>query len=284
MQNVLVIRNIEAGRKTALKYKKQVLEFLLSKKLRFKIIEIDEISNINISDYDTIIAMGGDGTVNKCAKLVINTDLVLGIIPCGTANLLAANLGIPLNIKNALKLLGNNSTKIDMIDVNGEKSILRVGFGFDSNIICNTPQSFKNKFGYFSYLVAGIIFSFRLKTKKYKISINNKICEYNASSFIVANASNMYKNKFVVGKKSSVKDSLFDIFILKTSNTFLLFYELIRIFLGIKKDNSRASYIQSSNLKIFNNWLKAHIDGEKYKFSTDINFKIIEKSVNIYIK
>lgn len=284
MQNVLVVRNLKAGRKTALKYKKQVLNFLLSKSLKFKIIEVDEISNIDISDYDTIIAMGGDGTVNKCAKLVENSDKILGIIPCGTANLLASNLKIPLNIKQALKLLGNNTTKIDIIDVNKEKSVLRVGFGFDSNIICNTPQSIKNKFGYFSYLIAGILYSFRLKTKKYNLVINGENLYLDASCIIVSNASNMYKNKFVVGKFSSVQDSLFDIFILKTTNPISLFYELIRIFLGIKKNNSRALYLCANKLIIHNRWLSAHIDGEKYNFDTDINFKIKEKSVNIYVK
>lgn len=284
MQKVLVVRNIKAGRKVAIKYKKQVLDFLLSNNLKFKIIEVEELNSVDVSEYDTVIAMGGDGTVSKCAQLVINTDKVLGILPCGTANLLASNLGISTNIKNALNILGKNISKIDVVEVNWKQSILRVGFGFDSNIICNTPQSIKNKFGYFSYLIAGILYSFRLKNKKYKFSIDNQFFEVDASCFIVSNAANMYKNIFEVAANSSAQDGLFDIFILKTTNPFVLFFELVKIFLGIKKNNFHTLYIQTSNLIIYNDWLNSHIDGEKHNFNCDIHFKIIEKSVNIYVK
>ena len=119
-----------------------------------------------MESYDTIIAMGGDGTVNKVANCVVNTDKVLGIIPTGTANLLAAKLGLSMDLKKTLKVIESGKTKsIDMMLINDKNSILRCGFGYDSDIICKTPQSLKNKFGYLAYFIAGIIFMMRLTPK-----------------------------------------------------------------------------------------------------------------------
>ena len=147
MKNVLVVSNYRAGRKTAILNKKKLRKFLYKNSENFKIIDICDVDNIDITEFDTIIAMGGDGTVNKVIPLIINTDKTLGIIPCGTANLLAAKLGIPTNLKKALKILKKGKIKkIDVVDINGIPSILRFGLGYDADIIGKTPQSLKNKF------------------------------------------------------------------------------------------------------------------------------------------
>ena len=66
-------------------------------------------------------AVGGDGTVNKVAQMVAFTDKTLAIIPTGTANLLAAKLGIPTNLRKNLKILSKeNINKIDALKINDE--------------------------------------------------------------------------------------------------------------------------------------------------------------------
>ena len=105
MKNVLVICNYKAGRKTAILNKKKLKKFLFKNAEKFKIIDICSDSELDVTDYDTIIAMGGDGTINQVIPYLINTNKTLGIIPCGTANLLAAKLGIPTDLKKALKII-----------------------------------------------------------------------------------------------------------------------------------------------------------------------------------
>ena len=120
---------------------------------KFKIIDICSDSELDVTDYDTIIAMGGDGTINQVIPYLINTNKTLGIIPCGTANLLAAKLGIPTDLKKALKIIKEGKQKqIDSIDINGKPCILRLGLGYDADIIGKTPQALKNKFGYLFFL------------------------------------------------------------------------------------------------------------------------------------
>lgn len=283
MNNFLVVNNFNAGRKQAIKYKKTILDFLIRTKKKYRFIDIDQLAQTDISMFDVIIAVGGDGTINKIIPFVINTNKVIGIIPCGTANLLAAKSGIPSEINSAIDIIEQEKIKsIDIIKINEKYSALRTGFGYDSDIVCKTPQSLKNKFGYFSYFLAGILFSLRLKQKKYILSFDNKKLSIAATCLIIANAGNMFKNIVSVSKNCKLDDGLFDVFILKVKNPILFFIEFLQIIFDKKSSNSKAAYFQCSKLSIKNDFCTCHIDGEKQKIKDNIEINIIPKSVNIF--
>ena len=285
MKNVLIVTNFNAGRKKAIKYKKTVLDFLIRRCKMFKFATIEELDNIDFNLFDTIIAMGGDGTVNKVLPNLVNTEKVLGIIPSGTANLLASRLGISSNLKKSLKIIEKQNIKeIDALNINGNLCSLRFGIGYDANIISKTPQSLKNKYGYLAYFIAGIIYALRLKNKNYEITYDNITIQEEASGIIVANAANMYKNLVSIGKKSKPDDGIIDIFILKTSNPLLFLLEFNKILLNIKYDSSIAKYIKAKSINIKNNWLACHIDGEARKLKNDIQIDILPKTIKVYSK
>lgn len=283
MENVLLINNPNSGRRQALKHKKAVVKFLLEKGLKFKSIAIDEIEKTPFDNFDTIIVIGGDGTVNKVLPHVLNKDKTIGIIPSGTANLLAAKLKIPTNAKKALKIIENGRiSNIDILKINDKYSALRLGLGYDSDIICKTPQSLKNKFGYFAYFLSGILFALRLKQKHYTIFYDNKKLSIVATCIIAANAGNMFRNIFSISQKCELDDGLLDIFILKVKNPIMFFAEFLQIIFDKKSTNSKAMYFQTSNFKIKNDITTGHIDGEKQKFKGDIEINITPKSVKIF--
>lgn len=282
MKNVLLVTNINAGRKKSLLYKKQVINFLRLNQIDFKSVEIENLVTENFTDIDTVIVIGGDGTVNKVVPYIIDTEKTLGIIPCGTANLLAAKLGISDNIKQAIKIISKKTTKkIDVLKVNDRYSILRLGLGYDSDIICKTPQSLKNKFGYFAYFFAGMIFALRLKQKKYRLTFDNQKLSVIATCIIVANAGNMYRNIFSISKNCKLDDGIMDIFVLKVKNPILFFTEFLQIIFDKRTTNSKAMYFQASDLLISNDISTGHIDGEKTKFKDDIKINIVPKSIKI---
>ena len=282
MNNVLIVANFSAGRKQAIKYKKRIQKFLLVRQMYFRFINIDRLQEVDMEMFDTILVVGGDGTVNKVLPYLVNTNKTLGIIPCGTANLLASKLGIN-SISKALKVIDKeNVRKIDVMTVNDNLSVLRFGIGYDADIIGKTPQSLKNKFGYFAYFIAGIIFALRLKNKEYSIIFDDRERTIKASCIIVANAGNMYKNLFSISKDSHLDDGMFDIFILKTQNPILFFIEFLKIMFNLKINNSLAEYHKAKDLKIKNRYCLAHIDGEKMKFSENLDFKIEHNAINVY--
>lgn len=283
MKNVLVINNPNAGRKKAVKYKKLVIQFLLRKNCSFKTIEISKLTSTDFEDFDTVFAIGGDGTVNKVIPYIVNTDKVLGIIPCGTANLLAAKLNIPTNPKKALEIINHSVIKnVDVLKVQDKYSVLRLGLGYDSDIICKTPQSLKNKFGYFAYFLAGILFALRLKQKSYTIFFNDKKLSILATCIIVANAGNMYRNLVSISNNCNLQDGKFEVFILKVKNLITFFIEFLGIIFNYKNSNSKAMYFQTNELLIKNEFSTGHIDGEKQKFKDDIKINIVPKSVKVF--
>ncbi len=283
MKNVLVINNPNAGRKKAAKYKKLLIQFLLRKNCSFKTIEISKLTSTDFEEFDTVFAIGGDGTVNKVIPYIVNTDKVLGIIPCGTANLLAAKLNIPTNPKKALEIINHSVIKnVDVLKVQDKYSVLRLGLGYDSDIICKTPQSLKNKFGYFAYFLAGILFALRLKQKSYTIFFNNKKLSILATCIIVANAGNMYRNLVSISNNCNLQDGKFEVFILKVKNPITFFIEFLGIIFNYKNSNSKAMYFQTNELLIKNEFSTGHIDGEKQKFKDDIKINIVPKSVKVF--
>ena len=283
MKNVLVVFNYNAGRRKATIYKKTIHKFLLERCNKFKFIAVEELEDTNLDEYDTIFAVGGDGTVNKVATKAAKAGKNLALIPSGTANLLANKLGIPNDLKNALKVVDKNCVKkIDYIDINGKECYLRCGFGYDCDIVCKTPQTLKNRFGYLSYLFAGIIFAFRLQPRMYEINYDGKTMNVEATCLIVANAANMYQNMSSIAQKSQPDDGLADIFVLKAKNPFTFISEFFRILFGVTKDSGYALYFTAQNLSIKNNWAVCHIDGEKTKLKDDINISVRPKVLSVY--
>ena len=81
----------------------------------------------------TIVAVGGDGTVNEVARGILGSDKVLGIIPCGSGDGLALHLGISRNYRTALKtIMAGKTVPMDAATVNGRPFFSVCGTGFDA--------------------------------------------------------------------------------------------------------------------------------------------------------
>lgn len=284
MKKILVVENINAGKKNAVSADKIIEEFYLGKDVELNIVGIKDISENAVKNSDVIITVGGDGTVNKVVPFAMKFDKPIGVIPCGTANLLSAKLKIPTDFKKALQVIENGQKlKIDVLKVNDNYSVLRTGFGYDADIICKTPQSLKNKFGYFSYFVAGVLFALRLKQQIYHLTYDNdKKLSVLATCLIIANAGNMYKNVVSISKNCRLDDGKFDVFILKVKNPILFFIEFLQIIFDKKSSNSKAMYFQTKNISIKNDYCVCHIDGEKQKIRDNIKIETIPCAVYVF--
>jgi YegS/Rv2252/BmrU family lipid kinase len=105
---------------------------------------------------DLVIAFGGDGTVRECAEGISGTDLPLGVIPAGTGNLLARNLGIPDDIEESIAVaLGDNARTLDTGLANSELFAVMAGAGFDAEVMANTDSEAKERVGSLAYFLEG---------------------------------------------------------------------------------------------------------------------------------
>lgn len=109
---------------------------------------------------ETVIAVGGDGTVRAVAEAVAGTDVSLGIVPQGTGNLLARNLGVPLDdIPAALRRIAKaDARRIDLgwvrFDDEERAFAVMVGFGLDAQMLVETDDDLKDRAGWLAYVEA----------------------------------------------------------------------------------------------------------------------------------
>src|SRR5918997_5241973 len=104
--------------------------------------------------YEMVVAAGGDGTVSAVAEGLVGTATPLGIIPLGTANVLARELGIPVELEGAVQLLAgaHGVTSIDAMKVGQKHYFTQVGVGIDALMIRDTKREHKRRFGRIAYL------------------------------------------------------------------------------------------------------------------------------------
>jgi len=103
---------------------------------------------------DLLFVWGGDGMVQRCIDAVGTKPVALAILPAGTGNLLARNLGIPLDLEDAVAVgLHGARRTIDVGRVNGERFAVMTGTGFDALMIRDADRALKNRLGRAAYRV-----------------------------------------------------------------------------------------------------------------------------------
>jgi diacylglycerol kinase (ATP) len=104
---------------------------------------------------DLVIAAGGDGTVTACASGVAGSQVPMAVLPIGTGNVLALNLGIPLDLRQAVAIgLTGEDMQIDLGTANDKPFVVMAGLGIDASLLQSTSEQAKRRFGYLAYVVA----------------------------------------------------------------------------------------------------------------------------------
>ena len=106
---------------------------------------------------DLLVVWGGDGMVQRTIDVVAGTKIPLAIIPAGTGNLLATNLGVPPTIEGAVEAaFRGEHRRIDLGRINGEHFAVMAGIGFDGAMIRDADKGLKDRLGKLAYVWAGI--------------------------------------------------------------------------------------------------------------------------------
>ncbi len=106
---------------------------------------------------DLVLACGGDGTVTACAAGVAGSGTPLGILPLGTGNLLARNLGLPLDLDAALvTALTGSDRRLDAGSANGHMFVVMAGLGFDAKMLGGSSEPLKKRLGSAAYVLSGL--------------------------------------------------------------------------------------------------------------------------------
>jgi YegS/Rv2252/BmrU family lipid kinase len=123
---------------------------------------------------DLLFIWGGDGTIQRCVDAVAGEDVNLAILPAGTANLLANNLNIPIDLSAAVDVgLYGERRRLDVGVLNGERFAVMAGVGFDAIMMRDADGELKGHFGRLAYVWTGVRAT-HMTSRKVRIEIDGK--------------------------------------------------------------------------------------------------------------
>jgi diacylglycerol kinase (ATP) len=239
------------------------------------------IAKRECKNFDIIVAAGGDGTINEVINGIdINTKL--GIIPLGTANILAIEAGIKNDIKSICKSIEKGVTKkIYISNINNKKFFLMAGIGYDGDIVHKMKPSLKKIFGKAMFGFLGLLEFFKLK--KYNIKVETE-SETAFGNWVLVTNSKYYAGPYKITKSTSIfNDSIVCYVFNDLSRLGFLYYIFLILFYGDLGRSTKITKIISKNIKISSKEkINVQCDGEKYgNLPIEINFS--SESVNLLI-
>ncbi|MFA5326827.1 MAG: diacylglycerol kinase family protein [Prolixibacteraceae bacterium] len=168
------------------------------------------------NEFDLIVAVGGDGTVNEVAQGLVGTKSIMGIIPMGSGNGLARELGISMNIrKSARALLEGNTLELDVCRLNNQRFLCTSGIGFDARIAYLMGKASTR--GFMKYVQLVLQESIAYKPVDVRMKIDGVVVDRSVFLITFANASQFGNNAFIA-PGASMTDGLIDVVIVKKFN------------------------------------------------------------------
>jgi len=225
--------------------------------------------------YDAVIAVGGDGTINEAVNGLINTDTNLGIIPRGTANLLATEMVIPMNIEAACNAVAKNkAVRIDTAKVNDHHFTIMAGIGFDAHVVKKVDDGkSKNILGALAYPLTAMRELIRYPFRKIKILTEDGVT-HTAFYVFIQNAK-IYASGFEMVPDAKKDDGWMEVVMFPTKNIF----SLIIYLLSQNKDKYRV-YMQSVKSLEIQSHHAIQIDGD-YACKGPATIEIVPQSLSI---
>jgi YegS/Rv2252/BmrU family lipid kinase len=230
--------------------------------------------------FTIAVAVGGDGTVNKVASAIVHTSVSLGIIPMGSGNGLARTLNLPMNPKNALKVISlAKGCSIDSGIINDRNFFCTSGIGFDAHI--GNLFSTSTKRGLQSYVKIICSEFYHYKPKHYQLTFNGTTISSKAFLITFANAG-QYGNNFYIAPHADLKDGLLTMCILQPFS----FYNLLPIISKIiRRKTMNSKFLKYSNGTQFtvktNEAVIYHFDGEPGELVNEVEVSILPNSLQV---
>lgn len=227
--------------------------------------------------YDIVISAGGDGSINEVVNGLAEKGTTMGILPSGTANVLARELNIPLDAEKAAKIIGAGKIKnIDLGLANGRYFTLMAGIGFDAKVVHNVMQPLKDVIGGAAYVIKGIEILSHYEAVDVTIEMPEETYTGKAFLVIVANAST-YAYQIKVVPDASYEDGLLDVCVFEKpiSDKMGLIRQVAEVFINTHKYNDYVKFYRTTTAKINSNHkIPVQIDGDPFETTPlDISIK-----------
>lgn len=225
-----------------------------------------------------VIVAGGDGTVLTIAKCIYDTDIVMGIIPAGSANGLAVNFNIPDTLEKQIEVAFSECfLKIDALFLNDKMCLHIADLGMNAELIKNFESSgIRGKFGYFLQTIPTIFKSD--SPYEFEIETSEGVFKETGILLAIANA-NKFGTGATINPNGKMTDGLFEILIFKK----LDFIEILKTLQDNPEMSSEFMETYSTDKATIKSKKEVpfQIDGEYLGLHSEIKVKIEKQKINI---
>ena len=232
---------------------------------------------ITATHPDKVVAVGGDGTVKLVAECLLDTEIIMGVLPAGSANGFAKELGIPADSIGALEfLLKQDTQRIHLVKINDQLCIHLADMGFNASVI-KLFESRKQR-GMPGYIRAAWKVLWKHQSMEVTMKIGENFIRRNAAMVVIANATR-YGSGAVINPAGRLDDELFEVVIVKKVS----FSEIFKMMVTHRSyDQKKTELYQTKSLTIHSR-TKVHfqVDGEYLGKVTKLRANLIPAAIKI---
>ena len=230
--------------------------------------------------FGRVVAAGGDGTVNHVANGIAGSGASLGILPMGTINVFAMELGLPANdLERCWEIIqAGNIRLVDLPSANGKYFVQLGGIGLDAQAVKETTLAFKRSLGPLSYLISAAHIAARQPPK---LLIESEDAPVQEGSFVLVGNGRLYGGPFPFFKQAVVDDGLLDVVLFKR----LGFLEILKYLHDVVFSSDirvpEIEYFQTRQLRVSSEQdVPVELDGE-LAGNCPVDFQMHEKALPV---
>ncbi len=231
--------------------------------------------------FTRIIAAGGDGTVSQVANGLVGSNAVLGVLPMGSVNVFAMELGLPINnLQRCWEVIEDATVRlVDVPSANGKYFVQLAGVGLDAQVVKETSLAFKRSFGPLSYLISAAQIAARQPPKLF---IDSKHTSLQEGSFVLVGNGRLYGGPFPFFKHALIDDGLFDVVVFKRLGYLEIVKYLQDVVFSSDINVPEIEYFQTRQLRITSEQdVPVELDGE-LAGSCPVDFRIRKKALRVF--
>ena len=164
---------------------------------------------IKPGDFDALVAAGGDGTINEILNGMVGTGQALAILPLGTANVLAAEIGLDLTPRRVAETIVHGRQRPIACGKAGERYFIQMaGVGFDAHVVAGVGLALKRRIGKVAYVVEAVRQGFVFGHPRYRVTIDGEVHE---AASVIAAKGRLYAGRYLLAPEASIEDPRFQV-------------------------------------------------------------------------
>ena len=153
---------------------------------------------------DLVVAAGGDGTINEVINGLAASPIPLAILPLGTANVLAAEIGLAGSARAIAETIATQAPRpVFLGSANGRRFALMVGVGFDARVVADLDLGLKRAFGKLAYVLAALRQLLAYRARRYLVEIDGR--PFTAAALVIAKG-HYYGGRFTIAPAARLEE------------------------------------------------------------------------------